>query len=105
MKIGRFACGYLAAFAGFLSVEASTFTIPFQLHRGYLVVVKGSIGEISLNLLVDTGSATTVVDRQLREKLKLRTNPVQSSSPFGSIESVEAARGAELRVGPLYRSH
>ena len=46
---------------------------PSQLYGGYTVVVQGSIADIpNLNLLIDTGAMSTVVDAGL---------PASSTSP------------------------
>ena len=47
--------------------------VPFKLYRGYLIVVRGSIGGLkNLNFLVDTGAVPSVVDTRIARKLHLR---------------------------------
>ena len=48
--------------------------IPFELHNGYLIVVKGSIGKLkNLSFVVDTGSYRSVLDEQIARKLHLKS--------------------------------
>lgn len=48
--------------------------VRFQLQNGYLIVVKGSIGELkNLSFVVDTGSYRTVLDERIARKLHLRS--------------------------------
>ena len=47
--------------------SAGTITeVPFELYQRHLVVTKGSIGPLNgLNLLIDTGTIPSVVDRRI----------------------------------------
>ncbi len=55
--------------------------IPFELHNGYLIVVKGSIGKLkNLSFVVDTGSDRSVMDERIARKLQLKS--------AGSIEEL-----------------
>ena len=46
--------------------------IPFELHSGYLIVVRGSIGKLkNLSFVVDTGSYRSVLDERIARKLHL----------------------------------
>src|SRR5262245_52972851 len=46
--------------------------VPFALYQHHLVVTKGSIGPLNnLNLLIDTGTIPSVVDRRIARKLHL----------------------------------
>lgn len=50
--------------------------VSFQLHRGYLVIVEGSIGNLGkLNFLVDTGAYPSVVDQKIAHVLGLAEQP------------------------------
>ena len=43
--------------------------IPFALHRGFAIVVRGSIGTAkNLNFLIDTGVSPSVVDRRVARR-------------------------------------
>ena len=48
--------------------------IPFELHNGYMIVVKGSIGRLkNLSFVVDTGSYRSVLDERIARKLHLQS--------------------------------
>src|SRR5579864_4647596 len=49
--------------------------IPFKLHHGYLIVVKGSIGKLrNLSFVVDTGSYRSILDERIAHKLHLKSS-------------------------------
>jgi hypothetical protein len=43
--------------------DSSADPYRFQLHQGFLIVVQGSLSGASLDLLLDTGTPTTILDR------------------------------------------
>lgn len=48
--------------------------ISFELHNGYLIVVKGSIGTLkNLSFVVDTGSYRSILDERIARKLHLKS--------------------------------
>jgi predicted aspartyl protease len=52
--------------------EARTEVLKFDLYRGYLILVRGSVGGVNdLNFLVDTGTNPSIVDRRLADRLRL----------------------------------
>jgi len=52
--------------------QAERKDIPFELHSGYLIVVKGSIGKLkNLSFVLDTGSYRSVLDERIARKLHL----------------------------------
>jgi len=54
------------------NLRANQTTLPFVLHRGYSIVVQGSIGgRKGLNFIIDTGAVPSVVDRRLSHRLGL----------------------------------
>jgi len=62
------------------SLSANETRVPFVLHRGFSIVVHGSIGEIKgLNFIIDTGAVPSVVDRRLSHRLNLDGQPDQVS--------------------------
>lgn len=74
---------------------------PFQLVGGYLVVVKGSIGDLrDLTFLVDTGAGRTVIHRGIADALGLaRTR--EDLLAFGQRTSAELAVTPSLTLGPV----
>jgi len=64
--------------------------IPFELHNGYLIVVRGSIGKLkNLSFVVDTGTSQTIVDERIARKLHL--------NHLGSVEQLAPTHVLEMR--------
>ena len=75
--------------------------IPFRLHRGFAVVVRGSIGTAkNLNFLIDTGASPSVVDLRVARKLHLALSSGRLST-FTQKVVVEEAIAADVRLGPF----
>jgi predicted aspartyl protease len=79
-------------------------SIPFKLHRGYVVVVRGSVGGAKdLNFVVDTGAVPSVISQRIARKLKLRgTEDVLST--FARKSMATRVNAPEVRLGPLHAS-
>jgi len=75
--------------------------VPFKLHRGFLVIVKCSIGELpDLSCIVDTGVTETVVDPSVVHRLSLETRP--DHAVFLTQEAtVDAVSLPFLKLGPI----
>src|SRR6202035_132280 len=74
--------------------------LSMNLVGGYLIVVKGSIGDRrSLNFLLDTGATTSAIDRKLAERLNLPTRSGQMVS-FDKLLQVQWCVLPELAYGP-----
>ncbi len=59
-----------------------------EIYDGYLVVCQGSAnGLAGLRFLLDTGATDTAIDRNLAEKLGLRTRPAKVTSFDKTVES------------------
>jgi predicted aspartyl protease len=79
----------------------SVVEVPFRLYRGYVIVVKGSVGgQDKLNFLIDTGAVPSVVDQRIARKLKL-SGAAESLSVFS--QNVQAHRVVlpDLQIGPI----
>jgi len=75
--------------------------IPFELQHDYLVVVKGSVGQLgNLSFVIDTGTTHTMLDRRIADKLSLARHPGKVLN-FGRHVDIEWAEIAEWQVGPL----
>lgn len=84
-----------------LSKASVSSTIPFQLRSGFLVVVRGQIGEMDgLKFIVDTGASFTFIDRKVAEKLKLARRAGKTTN-FDREVAVEWAVIPDLRVGAV----
>lgn len=76
-------------------------TVPFELVSGFLVVVNGRIGALGgLRFVIDTGTTTTIIDRKVAGRLKLRGRPGNVIN-FDRTSAVEWAELPDLSVGPL----
>jgi len=104
MKGLRHALLSLAAFllvSEVLCAGESLAEVPFELYRGYTIVVKGSIGKLDrLNFLIDTGAVPSVVDQRTVKKLRL-AGKAERVSVFTQSVPVQRVVLPELRLGPL----
>ena len=76
--------------------------VPFKLYRGYVIVVRGSIGGLkNLNFLVDTGAVPSVVDARIAQKLHLRGQPGRVDVPTKTL-ATERVTVPDVEVGPSH---
>lgn len=102
--------------AGDLSVKAAkqpAVQIPFKAYRKYFIVVEGRIGGLGQqnmgrqnldhqNLLLDTGSNPSLIDRDLVARLGLESVPGDLSAFNKSVAS-QTVTLPELQFGPVER--
>jgi len=75
--------------------------VPFDLVEQHLVVAKGTVGGLrGLNLLIDTGTIPSLVDRRVAARLGLRGAPSLVTA-FGQQIRAEGATLTGLRIGPF----
>jgi len=75
--------------------------VPFRLVEQFLVVVNGSIGDLrDLNLVIDTGTYTTVVDDRIARRLRAPRRR-ETMQVFGENVITTGVTLPWLRVGPL----
>jgi predicted aspartyl protease len=80
----------------------NTNEVPFKLYRGYVIVVRGSIGNAkNLNFLLDTGAVPSVLDRRVAQKLHL-TGKVEKLSVFTQKLGTERVIAPDVTLGPLH---
>ena len=78
--------------------------VPFQLHRGYLAIVKGLVGQtLETNFLVDTGAYPSVIDLGVAASLRLAKRPAHVNLTRQTIETHTAVLPS-LIVGPIHVS-
>src|SRR5262249_2921890 len=79
--------------------------VPFQLHRGHIIVAKCSIGGLNdLTAIIDTGASETVLDIAWARKLRLAFEP--DSATFISHQAkVWAVTIPALELGPIRADH
>lgn len=76
--------------------------IPFQLHEGYMIVTRGSIGELgNLSFMIDTGCYTSVVEQRILNKLKLGEIDRQQVTSFDQNRTARVYLLPELQLGPV----
>lgn len=81
--------------------ESPTTEIPFKLHDGFAIVVRGAIGnQENLSFLVDTGAVPSAVHQRLARKLNLR-GLSEEISVVNRSRSVERVTLPSMRIGPL----
>ncbi len=88
---------------GARAADDSALELPFDLYDDHLIVVRGSIGQLDeLRFLIDTGSARTIIDRKVADKLHVQLLP--GALKFQAFdEPGEAYRAAipSLTYGPV----
>jgi len=92
-----------AVSAGQSSSQDPRDEVPFELRNGYLVVVQGSLPGVDrkVNLLIDTGTTDTFVDRKLAKRAGLRELPDLRirSAAFGRDLKVKRVVVRDLQLG------
>lgn len=98
------------SYAGDLTVRTpnpprTVVEIPFKAYQDYLIVVDGRIGNLEhQNLLLDTGSNPSMIDRNVSAKLGLR-GALRDLSLFNKSVASEKVTLPELQCGPLRRQN
>jgi hypothetical protein len=78
--------------------------LPFELHRGFLVLVQVQLGPVDgLTFILDTGAARTVVDTRIVRRLGLAGRPADVLT-FGASMTAEEVAVPPIRVGPIATS-
>jgi hypothetical protein len=90
------------------TAQPSVTQIPFKAYRTYFIVVDGQIGGLGhqsldhQNLLLDTGSNPSLIDRELVAKLALGSTPADLAAFNKSVAS-ENVTLPYLQFGPVER--
>ena len=98
------------SFAGDLTVRNSSpprtvVEIPFKTYQNYLIVIDGRIGNLEhQNLLLDTGSNPSMIDRSVSAQLGLQ-GASRDLSLFNKSVSSENVTLPDLQCGPLRRQN
>jgi len=76
--------------------------MPFNLYRGYLVVVDGRLGNLEhQNLLLDTGTSPSMIDRSVSEKLRLQ-GAARDIALFNKKIAAQTVTLSDVELGPLH---
>jgi predicted aspartyl protease len=79
--------------------------IPFKAYEQYLIVVDGRIGSLEhQNLLLDTGTNPSMIDRSVSEKLGLQGTS-RDLSFFNKNVASESVTVPDLEFGPMRRQN
>jgi predicted aspartyl protease len=83
-------------------LTANEASIPFVLHRGFSIVVRGSIGGVKgLNFIIDTGAVPSVVDSRLSHRLGL-VGQVDQVSVFARTVPAQRVVLPQVDLGPIH---
>lgn len=81
--------------------EPANTSVPFQLLRGHLMVVEGTIGQLSGRRMVfDTGSSPTILDVAIARQLALE-GPASRLEMFNGNSLTQAGVLPALTMGPV----
>jgi len=102
--------GFLSAIclAGDITVpappkKAQATEIPFSLRQGYMIVVEGKVADLDrLNLVIDTGTNPSMIDKSISDRLNLK-GIQRGLSLFNKDLSSETVMLPDLELGPLHR--
>lgn len=79
--------------------------IPFKAYQDYLIVVDGRIGKLEhLNLLLDTGSNPSMIDRSVSARLGLQGTS-RDLSLFNTSVASESVTLPDVQFGPMQRQN
>jgi predicted aspartyl protease len=79
-------------------------TLKFHLHRGFLILVSGSIGPLQgLTFVVDTGVSRTIVSSAIADRLGLTGRP-DEVFVAGRSQSATRVDLPDLKLGPISSS-
>jgi len=80
-------------------------TIRFNLYRGYLILAQGSAGPLNnLNLLLDTGTSSTVLNQRLARRLGLVEKPASIGVANGRVQA-RTTMVPSIGIGPIRRNN
>jgi len=84
-----------------LSLSTCAQTVPFELHQGFLIVSRCSVGDLrNLTAVVDTGVTETTLDLRVAKRLALTMRREDATVGTRSA-AVEAVSIPKIEFGPL----
>jgi predicted aspartyl protease len=76
--------------------------IPFSLYNGNLIIVKATVGSLkNVNLILDTGTSPTVINRAMTDRFNLRGKSALLQTLTGTIQ-VQSVTLPSIQIGPLH---
>lgn len=96
----------LTCVAGDITVPSPSRTriseMPFNLYRGYLVIVDGRLGTLEhQNLLLDTGTSPSMIDQKVSAKLGLQ-GTAKDIALFNTKVTGQMVTLNDIEMGPLH---
>lgn len=83
------------------SYAAAKSTIPFELHRDYLILTECSVaGHGGLTAIIDTGTTETILDLSLMHRLSLVNWP-DSATSLTADTPAQGVRITDFHLGPM----
>ena len=75
--------------------------LPFRTYRDYIVVVQGSLGaKLRRNLIIDTGTDPSVIDRRVAQELRM-AGTAGTLAVHDRVVDAEQAVLSSVRIGTL----
>lgn len=85
--------------------ERQSWEIPFRLYNGFMIMLRGTIGDLhDCNLVIDTGTNPTVVDKKAIRRLHLASSRTRLSVASGEVASAQAVI-SRIELGPLVKQN
>jgi predicted aspartyl protease len=80
-------------------------SVKFNLYRGYLILAQGSAGPLNnVNLLLDTGTSSTLLDQRLARRLHLVEKPAFIGVANGRVQG-GTTTVPSIGIGPVRRNN
>jgi predicted aspartyl protease len=87
------------------ALRDTTGSLPFDLHQGYGIVVRGSAGSLNdLNFFLDTGTIHSTFDSRIASELSLRDQAPAGLATLGGRVQAESAILPSLSIGSVHLS-
>jgi len=84
-------------------IDTESWEVPFRLYNGFVVVLRGSIGELQdCNLVIDTGTNPTLVDERIVRKLHVTLSNARLAVASGDVRS-QRALISRIEMGPIVK--
>ncbi len=83
------------------NASLQSWEIPFSLHKNFMIVVQGSIGDLGpLNFLIDTGTNPSVIEKRIAKKLHISGYKTSLPVVSGEVATSEVVIPS-VSVGPV----
>ena len=101
-----FAIAWAAAICPALAEPAPSSEVPFRLLHGFAIIVPVFVNERGpYDFLLDTGSSSSALDRQLGQELQLETGKGERIRTLVREKPIAAGATAAVNLGPISVGH